>query len=420
MKKRLSALLLSLALVISFSTPAFASEDTTDDSSTTINGTTFFYEKFDNSAYRTVYNQINDAATNFGESMQNATYNDAGYYTAFVINVSNKDWEVIGSEGIAQIVNAVLADHPEYFWLSDSYICQQKSSGDLSYTELTMECYSLYANGSTRSVYKTNYDLTIKNYAALIPEGAADYEKEYIIHNAIIDKVYYADTITERNNENIYAYTADGVFNTKHQTAVTYGYAKAFKAIMDYVGVPCLYIEGQNSDLLDDSIDTQKKLSDETYINNCAWNAVYINGEWYLVNPGLDDPVTTTGKNALSYQYFNITDADAANLTAIKSRLPYIPECSGTTYSITKVQEELESGGLWVKSTYNFFDKILDTYGLSVVLISSGLIMILVVALFKKIHKRHKTRKKENVKKTKTTVVDHSELDEELRTPPLS
>lgn len=424
MKKKFFTLLLALIMVFSLSTSIVAAENNDSGNGSTdahtVNGTTYFYDQFDNSAYRTVYKQINEAARQFHNSTQTASYQDDGYYTAFVLSVSNKDWEVIGAEGMDQVVNAVLADHPEYFWMSDNYVYKQESSGDLRYISLTIECYSLYANGNTRSVYKNNYDMTVQNYAATLDKSATDYEKVYLIHNAIINKVYYASDVTTKNKDNIYAYTADGVFNSKYQSAVTYGYAKAFKAIMDYVGVPCIYIEGQNSDLIDDSVDTQKQLKEESYINNCAWNAVYLNGEWYLINLGLDDPVTTTGKEVLSYTYFNITDEQAPNLTAITSRLPGIPKCTGTEYCLTRVQADLEADGLWQKSSYSFIDKILDKYGLSVVLISIGLIMLLIVSLIKHIHKKSAIRKKSKVKKTKTTVVDNSELDEQLRTPPLS
>lgn len=424
MKKKFFTLLLALIMVFSLSTSIVAAENSDSGNGSTdahtVNGTTYFYDQFDNSAYRTVYKQINEAARQFHNSTQTASYQDDGYYTAFVLSVSNKDWEVIGAEGMDQVVNAVLADHPEYFWMSDNYVYKQESSGDLRYISLTIECYSLYANGNTRSVYKNNYDMTVQNYAATLDKSATDYEKVYLIHNAIINKVYYASDVTTKNKDNIYAYTADGVFNSKYQSAVTYGYAKAFKAIMDYVGVPCIYIEGQNSDLIDDSVDTQKQLKEESYINNCAWNAVYLNGEWYLINLGLDDPVTTTGKEVLSYTYFNITDEQAPNLTAITSRLPGIPKCTGTEYCLTRVQADLEADGLWQKSSYSFIDKILDKYGLSVVLISIGLIMLLIVSLIKHIHKKSAIRKKSKVKKTKTTVVDNSELDDQLRTPPLS
>lgn len=84
------------------------------------------------------------------------------------------------------------------------------------------------------------------------------------------------------------------------------------------------------------------------------------------------------------------------------------------------MQADLEADGLWEKSNYNFVDKILDKYGLSVVLISVGVILLLIVSLIKNIHNKSKDKKKKKVKKTKTTVVDNSELDEELRRPPLS
>mgnify|MGYP004464106503 FL=1 len=411
-------------MVLPFAQTAYAADgegsaDVSADSSK-INGKTYFYDQFDNSAYRTVYNQINEAAAAFNSSNQTAQYQDGGYYTAFTLSVSNKDWEVIGNDGLQQIVNAVLADHPEYFWMSDNYEVKMASSGELRFALLTIECYSLYANGDSRSVYVNNFDLAVKTYAATLDENAKDYEKVYLIHNAIINKIYYAADITGKTNKNIYAYTADGVFSSQYLSAVTYGYAKAFKAVMDYIDVPCIYIEGQNSDLLDDSTDTQKKLKEENYINNCAWNAVYLGGEWYLINLGLDDPITTTGKEALSYKYFNITDSQAENLTVIPDRLPGIPKCTGTEYCLTKVQADLEADGLWEKSSYNFVDKILDKYGLSVVLISVGVILLLIVSLIKNIHNKSKDKKKKKVKKTKTTVVDNSELDEELKRPPLS
>ena len=424
MKKKLLALLLTLVMILPFAQTAYAADgegsaDVSADSSK-INGKTYFYDQFDNSAYRTVYNQINEAAAAFNSSNQTAQYQDGGYYTAFTLSVSNKDWEVIGNDGLQQIVNAVLADHPEYFWMSDNYEVKMASSGELRFALLTIECYSLYANGDSRAVYVNNFDLAVKTYAATLDENAKDYEKVYLIHNAIINKIYYAADITGKTNKNIYAYTADGVFSSQYLSAVTYGYAKAFKAVMDYIDVPCIYIEGQNSDLLDDSTDTQKKLKEENYINNCAWNAVYLGGEWYLINLGLDDPITTTGKEALSYKYFNITDSQAENLTVIPDRLPGIPKCTGTEYCLTKVQADLEADGLWEKSNYNFVDKILDKYGLSVVLISVGVILLLIVSLIKNIHNKSKDKKKKKVKKTKTTVVDNSELDEELKRPPLS
>jgi hypothetical protein len=54
------------------------------------------------------------------------------------------------------------------------------------------------------------------------------------------------------------------------------------------------------------------------------------------------------------------------------------------------------------------------------VLISVGVILILIVALLKRMGKRHVEKKAEKIKNTKVSVIDHSELDNQLRRPPLS
>ena len=87
MKKKFVAFLLTLIMILPFVNTAYAADkgDTTNSSSGSgkINGKTYYYDQFDNSAYRTVYNQINEAAAAFNSSNQTAQYQDGGYYTAF-------------------------------------------------------------------------------------------------------------------------------------------------------------------------------------------------------------------------------------------------------------------------------------------------------------------------------------------------
>ena len=65
MKKKFLVLLLTLTMILSFSPYVAKAADTDDTDSSnktdTIDGRTYFYDQFDNSAYRTVYKQINDA-----------------------------------------------------------------------------------------------------------------------------------------------------------------------------------------------------------------------------------------------------------------------------------------------------------------------------------------------------------------------
>lgn len=72
MKKKFLILLLTLTMILSSSPYVAKAADTDDTDSSnktdTIDGRTYFYDQFDNSAYRTVYKQINDAAQKFNES----------------------------------------------------------------------------------------------------------------------------------------------------------------------------------------------------------------------------------------------------------------------------------------------------------------------------------------------------------------
>jgi hypothetical protein len=419
MKKRLVSILLVLAMVLMYSSTVMASEETTDSDNvfTNMDTTAYYYERFNNDAYRNVYDQLAASAEVFHNSSRNAEYyqesEDSYYYKAFTLTVNKKDWEVIGSEGVGMVIKAFLADNPTYFWLSTNfkYTAKSMDSGSICYV-VTIICYNDYANGSAREVLKNNFDIIVSNYANMASEELPDYQKEYIIHNALIDDIYFNTEAENTRTGEDWANSIDGVFNSKHKSATSFGYAKAFKAIMDYLNIPCIYVEGNRESSDDNS-------SAATY-NTHAWNMVCLDDGWYNVDLAYDDPETTSGKDVLIYDYFNVSSEKATKLVPNTDWLPGIPTCSGQAYSLANIQSQLEQGDIWQKDNYNFIDKMLDTYGLSVVLISVGLILILIVALIKHMGKSHAKKKKEKIKNTKTSVVDHSELDNELRRPPLS
>lgn len=422
MKKKVLLFMLTVILALSNMT-VFATENSEEDTSAgketvsvAVDTSLFYYNNFDNDAYRNVYDQLKDAASNFHNSTQNAEYREDSngpYYKAFTINVTSKNWDVIGASGMQTIVYAFLADNPTYFWMAPSFKHATKSLDDSSVCyEVQILCYDDYANGSSRQVIKNNVDITISNYVKNLEENLPDYQKEYLIHNAIIDNTFF-DTESENSNSgSAWTYSVDGVFNSKYKKATSFGYAKAFKSVMDELNIPCIYVEGN----VKESEDADNK---DSY-NSHAWNMVYLDDGWYVVDLAYDDPETTSGKNVLIYDYFNITSEKAKDLEPASDWLPGIPVCTGTAHSLSSIQTVLEQENIWQDDNYNFIDKILDKYGISVVLISLGLIIILFVALFRHIHNRHKQRKVEKIKNTKTVAIDQSELDNELRRPPLS
>lgn len=119
-------------------------------------------------------------------------------------------------------------------------------------------------------------------------QGNTLYAQELAAHDYITSHCkydwdnYWADTIPWES------YTPEGVF--VKETAVCQGYAEAFQLCMDILDIPCIIVTG------------------EAYSMNQwgghAWNAVQLEGEWYMVDVTWDDPV---GGNA-GHTYFNVPD----------------------------------------------------------------------------------------------------------------
>lgn len=98
-----------------------AESDSSKSETPSIDGKTYYYDQFENDAYKSVYDSIAEAAYKFHNSTANASQyvdiNEKKTYTAFTVNVSKQDWDVINSGGLDRVIHAFYADHPEYFWL---------------------------------------------------------------------------------------------------------------------------------------------------------------------------------------------------------------------------------------------------------------------------------------------------------------
>ncbi len=107
------------------------------------------------------------------------------------------------------------------------------------------------------------------------------------IHDYLIENVEY-----DENNVSIGTYTIYGALVEKK--CVCEGYAKAFKYLADKVGIDCILMQG---------VATNSNGNQEKH----AWNAVNINGIWYLIDVTWDDPIII-GKGRVTsstyYKYF--------------------------------------------------------------------------------------------------------------------
>lgn len=126
----------------------------------------------------------------------------------------------------------------------------------------------------------------IKNSAVQSSTGNT-YNDIKMVHDYLINNIEYDTTISKQNIYNIYG----ALIN--HE-AVCEGYARAFKYLMDGLGIPCTLVIGVGT-------------NSEGRTENHAWNYVQISGSWYAIDCTWDDPVVT-GVGWISesskYKYF--------------------------------------------------------------------------------------------------------------------
>ncbi len=116
--------------------------------------------------------------------------------------------------------------------------------------------------------------------------SGSDYNKIQQIHDVLVDELEYDQSLNRVHTHDIYGALVE-------KCVVCEGYAKAFKYLLDGVGIPCVLVSGTGKN---------SKGQTEEHI----WNYVNLDGKWYAVDVTWDDPIITGGvlTNKLRYQYF--------------------------------------------------------------------------------------------------------------------
>ena len=181
------------------------------------------------------------------------------------------------TEIIVSVVNAVL---PENYGndIGHSY-CYYGHDAD--YGEVTF--YSWFYDWGLTEEMAEETDAVVAEMTADLA-GKSDFEKSLILYERLIKHNSY--------NYSLYNQTAFGALI--EQMSVCAGYARSYQALLQAVGIPCLYVSG---------------MADNGYeIGGHAWNIVKLDGKWYYSDPTWDDYDDTFYHTFL--QYFNITYDD--------------------------------------------------------------------------------------------------------------
>lgn len=252
-------------------------------------------------------------------------------YNTLVAGIENLQNEIpvsgisIGTDAGMALFYRVMADHPEYFWVS------RKVS--VSYDPRTMKVQSfvvLYTDGekadsiggNSKPVAVADREKIIAKRTALnekigqimgsIPANYPEIDREKLIYDYIVTHLQY-DSVAAGQNlpvDSILPHAYDIYGAAIEGKAVCEGYSKLFQYLCYHTGINVAQISGTANG------------------GGHMWNAVELDGDWYEIDVTWGD-----GSDALIYyKYFNLTHTQMAqDHTADPSKNPF-PQCNGTKY----------------------------------------------------------------------------------------
>ena len=184
----------------------------------------------------------------------------------------------IDSDSLEKVLEALICDDP-YMFMFES--CSLMSKGATCFFEpdytLTLQEYEQLAAQTAAAA---------NEIIAAMPQGSA-YETQLYLHDTLINACTYSDT--GASNENSAAgVLADG-------RAKCSGYAKAYKLLLDKVGIPCVLISGRAEDYDGNS-------------TGHMWAATQTDGVWSYTDITWDDPITDTGEEICGRVYFCMSE----------------------------------------------------------------------------------------------------------------
>ena len=251
----------------------------------------FFYTQLDNYGkifYSRLYANLDNLKTGTYSVDFGMTFNDL---------LQEENGEIILTNAFQLSINALLLDHPEIFYLdvTKMYMFTESTTNFAGTTYRISigpdgdNSYLLEGFNSLEDVYIAEDNIKTQLYTITSKLAGSDYERITQVHDYLIDSIEYDSS----NGNSELSHTLYGALVNK--TAVCDGYTKAFKYILDNIGISCVEVcgEARNS---------------SGVVESHAWNDVLLDGKWYAVDVTWDDPIIIGGNgkltNELRYSYF--------------------------------------------------------------------------------------------------------------------
>ena len=249
----------------------------------------YFYNQLE-SYSKTIYKAFESNK----ENMKEGTYKiNLGTSFSNILSKQNGHEEL--GKYYQSAIEAYTYDNPDVFYLSPNKMYLNIETT----TKGQNKTYNVYINNGEEANYlneefsnKQDINLALEKIEAIRKQiihnkTGNDYEDIKMVHDYLVENIEYDTSLQEKNIYNIYGALING-------KCVCEGYARAFKYLLDGLGIESTMVIG-------------KGINSSGQSENHAWNYVKLENNWYAVDCTWDDPVIIGGGyigNSSKYRYF--------------------------------------------------------------------------------------------------------------------
>lgn len=280
----------------------------------------FYYNQLDENA-KMIYNSFENNIDNLKKD--NFTIKFSTKFNT-LLNQSNGNYLL--NKAFQDSIDAFFYDHPELFYIDltkiSLYVKSTSIGKKTTYTvSIVPQDSSNYLSSNFNSEAEVDEAIKkveqIKNNIISNVSNFSDYEKALKVHDTLVNLLDYSSS--SNNSYNIYNALVE-------HKVVCEGYAKAYKYILDSLGIECILVSGNATN------STGKT-------DSHMWNYIKLNDKWYGVDVTWDDPVIVgSTKKLIKHNYFckgsNVFNESHKVVNSITTggKLFSIPTLSKTNY----------------------------------------------------------------------------------------
>lgn len=271
-------------------------------------GSYYFYNQL-SSKEKTYWDALNKVCLKYMTTQADAAkYNISGTTYYYIDIVGSSSLSLSQMEEVYQIFRY---SNPQYYFLKSAYL-KNRTYG------IAGCVYPAFAKGSARAAATKKVQSQVSSWQSKIDACSTDAQKVKLIHDLIIDKVEYNQTLYNnhfKNEDTQYSQSVYSVFCT--DLTVCAGYSQAFEMMCNGSGIDAVAVTSADHE----------------------WNKVRIDDSWYNVDCTWDDV-----SGGIYYYYFErsdyVFDSDPADIYKSHTEESiwdgYLPVCAidtGSTYA---------------------------------------------------------------------------------------